>query len=171
MDWHDAQVDDPIEWSDDEFPPLPSVPHRPWSTVLLVIHSLGLVVGILALGLGAVAYISIYNAPPPDPGEAGESWGAFIGMFFGIGGLVIGLPSATLTRLCVVGRRNADDGRPQVLRSVGVFALVFAGLGAAVSIVYAFPAGLVYCILSALPAVFLLRTMRAGPDAEDGTDA
>jgi hypothetical protein len=164
--WRDAEIDDPTE-PYNPAPPLQSAPHRPWSTITLVLHSLGLVVGILALGLGVAALIAEYSAPPPDPG-VGESWGLFVGLFFGTGGVVMGLSSAALTRLCVVGRRNADEGRPRVLRSVGVVALVLAGLGAAGSVAIAFPAGLVVCGLYALPAVFLLRTMRAGAGNSDG---
>lgn len=159
--WHDAQPDSPA------LPP-DRVPHRPWSTILLVIHVLGLAAGILALGFG-VAFVVAAAIERSDPDGINEPWGLVIGMLLMVGGGAVGVIAGIVTKLTVAGRREAEQGRPGGLRTVAIVVLAFAGVWC-VATLNGFSVWFVFGGLYALPAVFLLRATRSSTD-RGGLDA
>lgn len=138
------------------------VPHRPWSTILLVILSIGFTAGLLAIALGAAVLASASDAPP-DPTGIGMDLSTVFTTLLVIGGLVMAVPSGIMLALTVSGRRRADEDRPRLLHSVGVMTLGASGLWAVLFLVYAFPLGLVACAVYALPAYFVLRATAETP--------
>lgn len=104
------------------------VRHRPWSTLLLVVHWFAVIGGGLLIGLAVVAFVAQATAPPLEPGESGEAWGIAIGMIAGTVGLLVFLPSLTLLVTTTRGRRAADQGRAGTLRTAAVATVVLGGL-------------------------------------------
>lgn len=146
----------------------PLVPHRPWSTVLLVVHAFGLVVGTLfALG-GAVVFAIAVSATPPDDGIY-EPWGLVIGAFMAVVAVVMLGASIPLTVLSVRGRRAADRGRPGMLQGVAIAAVALGGVGALGQLLTGDPVlsllGLLLWGLYALLGFLVLRSTRTSRQA------
>jgi len=107
----------------------PRARHRPWSTVLLVVHVVGLVAGVVAV-VGGVAIAVVAGAQTPDPADGiHEPWGIVIGGVLAVLGVVVLLAAGALTALTAWGRRAADTGRPGPLRGLAIAVVVLAGLG------------------------------------------
>ena len=141
----------------------PPVPHRPWSTILLVLHTLALIAAVLALGIAVLAFVA--NARPAPEGSIDLAFA--VGLVFGVAGLVVCVSVGFLRRMTVAGRREADQGRARAIRNAGATTILVAGLGAFYSLRFSFEAGLVACCLYALPAVFLLRATNEGAVGSD----
>lgn len=152
------------------------MPHRPWSTVLLVVHAFGVAAGVVAVGCGVVLFAVAASAPPPEPADGiNEPWGLFIGGFLAVVGIVVGVPAGVLTKLTVAGRRAADQGRPGVLHGLAITVVALAGIGAVGSLAggftFLFLVGLVLCGIYALPGVLILRATRATSRARADSNA
>ncbi len=102
------------------------VQHRPWSTFLLGFHGLNLVGGVLTLIAGVLLATSDAAANLPLPVTGGEV--AAVGVAVAIAGLVIVAIALTLTLLTHRGRRNAEDGRPGLLRGIALTAAILGTL-------------------------------------------
>jgi hypothetical protein len=154
---------------------VPLVPHRPWSTVLLVVHTLGVVVGALfALG-GVVIFTIAASVTPPDDGRY-EAWGVVIGTsmalatgvalgaFVAVAAVVTLGVSIPLTVLSVRGRRAADSGRPGMLHGVAIAAVALGGVGALGQVLTGEPVlsllGLLFWGMYALLGIAVLRSTR-----------
>lgn len=145
---------------------VPLVPHRPWSTVLLVVHALGVVIGsLVALG-GVVIFAVAAGATPPDDGIY-EPWGLVIGAVMAVVAVVMLGASIPLTVLSVRGRRDADRGRPGMLHGVAIAAVVIGGVGALGQLLTGEPVislfGLLLWGLYALLGFQVLRSTRQSP--------
>ena len=106
------------------------VPHRPWSTVLLVVHAFGVAAGVVALGYGVVLFAVAVSNPPPDSLHRYEPWGFAIGGFLAVVGVVVIVAAVVITVQTVQGRREADQGRPGVLHGLAITTMTLAGVGA-----------------------------------------
>ena len=140
------------------------VPHRPWSTVLLVFHALGLAAGVVAVGCGVALIAEAFRNPPSDSRPGYEPWGFAFGVAFAVIGAVLIVATVVLTVVTVKARRAADQGRTGVLQGLAITVVTLAVIGALNSLaggVRWFLVGLVLCGIYALPGVFILRAMRA----------
>ncbi|WP_250444499.1 hypothetical protein [Actinotalea sp. C106] len=106
--------------------PQATPPHRPWSTVLLVLHWLAVTAFCLLVGSGVVL-LAMGTEPSPPGSESADALGtALAESAIGYGAVLLALAIA-LAVLTSRGRRRADHGRPATLRNVAIAA---AGLGA-----------------------------------------
>lgn len=105
------------------------VTHRPWSTVLLVVHALGVVLGSLAALGGVVIFVVTATAAPPTDDGINEPWGLVIGGVMAVVGGLMLAASIPLSVLSVRGRRAADEGRPGTLHGVAIAAVALGGVG------------------------------------------
>ena len=94
--------------------PVGTVTHRPWSTLMLGLASLGAVLGALPLFGGLLVALSA------DPGTADQS----LGLSLAAVGFAVTAMNGAVAGMTVVGRRRADEGRPALLRAAGVVAAV-----------------------------------------------
>lgn len=148
----------------------PPVRHRPWSTVLLVVHVVGLVVGVGAV-VGGVAIAVAAGTQTPDPTDGiYEPWGLVIGGVLAVLGVVALLAAGALTALTAWGRRAADTGRPGPLRGLAIAVVVLAGLGWAGSLAAGDLLSLmVWSVLGGLYALLGFLVLRAtGSDHRSG---
>jgi len=135
------------------------VPHRPWSTVLLVVHALGVPAGVAVVVYSVVMVVAAYAPPDPEDG-INEPWGLVIGPVLAAFGVGVIVAAVVLTMLTVHGRRAADQGRPGWLHGLAITAVVFAAMGAVGSFVFAVPVGLVLCGIWELTGVLVVRSTR-----------
>lgn len=102
--------------------------HRPWSTILLVLHWIGVVVGGVLAVIGLVVLgISAAGAAEVDYGMY-EPWGFLIGGVVLVVGLVALAVCVPLLVFTIKGRRAASEGRFGMLFGVGIAATCLGGL-------------------------------------------
>lgn len=118
----------PGEYARVDAPGVP-VTHRPWSTLLLVVHSLGVVAGTLVALGGVVIFTIAATAEPPRDTGINEPWGLVIGAVMAIVGVAMLVASIPLTVLSVRGRRAADHGSPGMLHGVAIAVVAIGGIG------------------------------------------
>ena len=160
---------DPYPWAAWGGPPPPvrPVPHRPWSTLFLVVHAVVGAVGVLALA-GAALAVGNDLAYRPGPGDTGidEPYGLVVGAVLGVVGLPTVIVSALLIVLATRGRRAADAGAPGLLTGTAVTSLVVAGLGLMGSIafggLYGLATGVPLFGVYATPGIAVLVGARSG---------
>ena len=165
-DSHEIRLPGPYQRRERSASTAPPVPHRPWSTILLVVHTLALTVGVLAMGFGVL----LLAAGSRESSQGSMNLAPAFGMVFGIGGLLVGVPLGVLRRMTVVGRREAEDGRSRPIRNAAAATVVFTGIGAVYSLNFSFEPGLLLFGLYALPAVLLLQATREGATASGPQD-
>lgn len=114
-----------------------SVRHRPWSTLLLALHWVGVAAAAALLVLGVVLVIMhVVTMASIEDGEFYEPWGLVIA---GVAGTIGGVVLAAMVPLAVAtarGRRRADEGQPRSLFGAAVagsavvtLAVLLSGLG------------------------------------------
>ncbi|WP_159808913.1 hypothetical protein [Cellulomonas citrea] len=144
------------------------MPHRPWSTILVLVHATCMAIGLVAIVGGAVIAARDYSTPPDQRGP--DAWGVALGaLLIGVG-LAMTVADGILTVTTVRGRRVADQGWPGPLRTAAGATLVLALIGACVSLVGGglsplTPAGFGVCGLYALPAIVVLSSTARPPTA------
>ena len=146
------------------------VRHLPWSTVLLVVHVIGLVAGGVALAGGiAIAVVAATRSPDPADGIY-EPWGIVVGGVLAVVGFVALVAAAGLTALTVWARRAADTGRSGPVRGLAITVAVLAGLGWLGALSAGDPQSLmVWSVLGGLYALPGLLVLRAtSPDRRSG---
>ena len=106
----------------------PVATHRPWSTILLVLHWIGVVVGGVLAVIGLVVLgISAAGSREVDYGMY-EPWGFLIGgVVLVIGGVALAV-CVPLLVFTIKGRRAASQGRFGMLFGVGIAAACLGGL-------------------------------------------
>jgi len=134
-------------------PPSAPVRHRPWSTVLLGLHTIFVAAGAALLAMGVAAYLKDARAPSPEDGGPPEAWGAVIGAYACLMGVVVVIPTSLLARSAWRGRRAADQGSPGQLRRVATITLVIAGIA------------VILCLVSGDLQASALGLVLAGPYA------
>lgn len=106
----------------------PSTPHRPWSTVLLVFHTLGVVCAAAVIAGSGVLLVVTAAAPAPEDGGINEPWALVIAPILALVGMAALGIAYLFRRLTVRGRREADEGRPGLLRRCAVASMVLGTL-------------------------------------------
>jgi len=94
----------------------PATQHRPWSTVLLVFHTVGVVCAAAVIAGSVALFVVTAAAPAPEGDGINEPYGLVIAPILALVGMVILGLAHLLRRLTVRGRREADDGQPRLLR-------------------------------------------------------
>lgn len=144
--------------------------HRPWSTILLVLHWVGVVVGGVLTVLGIVVLaISAAGSREVEYGMY-EPWGFLIGgvvLVAGGAALAVSLPLLVFT---IKGRRGAREGRFGILFGVGIAAVCLGGLSVLGSLASLEPVSISTTLLLSGGYAFVgvrlaqaTRTPRVGP--------
>lgn len=140
--------------------------HRPWSTVVLVVHALGTALGVVLTG-GGVALVVAGAAPRPPSDGIYEPWEIFFGGLLVIVGLAVLVVSVVLTVVTARGRRAADRGRAGLLTGAAIAVISLGGLGVLGSLTAGDPLAVVTLALPpalyALLGMALLRRLRSNP--------
>ncbi len=106
------------------------VRHRPWSTLLLSVHLVGLAAGTVVLGYGAWAVVRVSTTAPADRGPW-DGLGALLLLLVGACVLVLAVPLLVMT---VQGRGYADVGHRAPLFSLAAHATCLGTLAAVVAL-------------------------------------
>lgn len=128
--------------------------HEPWATLLVAASALR--------AAGSVGLVALAGLAMAVGGGGPEPLGAALGALAMPGALVAALATLVAVRLAIDGRREADKGRPQLLRRLAGVELTLICLGGGTALWFAASWGDLQAVAVAAAATLVVAVIPAG---------